>query len=251
MHWYLILLALLVTPLPSLSEEYLRVLIACDTASNLGSPTKKDIAHLKAALQEICLSTKLRLSMDVLAEERLSIENIQKWMKTIKKNSSDVVLFYYSGHGGRPYTLKSPWPFLVFMKKGESVSGDSIYQKLKSVGSRLTIIILDCCNNIIALKPSYGLRFTQKQHRKKSFYPGMKPLFLKTQGIMIMTGAAPGEKAFALDDGSVLTNSFLKALREAGSSKDATWEKVWLQTRKICSSKQNPISSLQISSMQE
>lgn len=248
MHWHFVFL-LLFAPCTTLSGESLHALIACDTFSDLRSSTKKDIAHVKTALHEISIQTGLRLTTHLLHDDTLTADNVRAWIQSIEKKPTDVVVFYYSGHGFRSQNMQTQWPRLFFSKKRESFSSDILYEHLYVIRSRLVIIILDCCNTFLASKIPEGLALTKNGSHQKTPLPGLKTLFLRTRGIIMAAGSSPGEAAFALDSGGVFTNSFIQALSSETTSENSTWNNIFDRTSETCSPMQRPISSLHIASI--
>ncbi len=241
MNWLLVFLC----AWPALlAGESFHALIACDTDLELETSAKQDISHVRTALREISLQTGLHLSMHFLSGNRLSANSIHSWIKKLEHKPPNVVLFYYSGHGFRSEIIHSPWPCLFLPKKVESVPSEPIYQRLYAIGSRLVIIILDCCNTPLAFK------HPRRAVREKSPLPGLKTLFLYTKGMIIAAGSSPGESAFALPDGSLFTNSWLHALRSHTASDDISWKEIFDATYVLCSPMQRPIFSLEIDAQQ-
>ena len=245
MRWYL-LLSLLLVNLTAYSEQSLEALIACDTFSDLRFSTRKDFIHLRSALREISSHTGLRLKMNILTGSSLTSNNVESWVENIEKAPADVVLFYYSGHGCQPQNMTTPWPCLMFPKKIEFFSSDALCARLKAIHSRLVIIILDCCNTTESTTPPGLQVFAPKVARAKTSLPGLKTLFLKTQGLVITAGSSPGEAAYALGNGSLFTNALIQALHTGTASTAVSWEGIFNHASEICSTRQHPISSLHI-----
>lgn len=245
MRWLCVLLFFSGLTVQLLGESF-QALIACDTYSELRPSTKKDIEHMRTVLREISVSTNLRLSMRFLYGDTLSADAVHSWVKSMEKSSPDVILFYYSGHGYRTDCCRSPWPYLFFPKSIESFPSDSLYTRLQAIGSRLVIIILDCCNNSLTPKfPVIG-SLAKAKGRTTTHLPGLKTLFLKNRGVIIAAGSSPGEAAFALPNGSLFTNSWLQALRSSATAEDVSWKTIFDSTSVLCSPMQRPIASMEV-----
>ena len=244
MRW-LLFFSILLCPFRIFSEQRLHALIACDTHSDLRSSTKKDLAHLKTTLRKISMYTGLRLKMHVLIGNALTADNVNLWTKGIEKALPDVVVFYYSGHGCA--SQETLWPCLVFPRKRERFPSEALYKRLHSLRSRLVIILLDCCNNSV---PSPIQGFVQRAKNAspcKTHLPGLKTLFLKTQGIIIAAGSAPGEEAFTVANGSLFTNSFVNALTSAPTKEQVSWKTIFERTAEACFPTQRPLFVLNVS----
>ncbi len=245
MKWYCVFFFFL-APFTELFGESLHALIACDTRSNIRTSTRKDIAHLRTSLREISIQTGLHLSMRFLYGDNLSTEKVQAWISSVKKKPPDIVLFYYSGHGFRTRASTTPWPSLYFPKKLENISSETVYNDLRTLPSRLVIIILDCCNTVMKGPPSLMAALAPDRGHQRASLPGLKTLFIRTEGIIIAAGSSPGESAFAQDDGSIFTNSLIQALSTEAKNEEVSWKNIFDRVSMICSPRQRPISFLQV-----
>jgi hypothetical protein len=158
-------------------EETLRALFACDTISDIRTSTKHDVSNLKRALHTIAKQTNLSLKIDTLDGDDLTINHLHATIKSYTNKKTEVILFYYSGHGYRTDDMKGLWPRMFFPAKKETILTEEIISRLQSLGARLIIILLDCCNNPAVFKSG-----TEPLHQKMAEpiknLPGLKTLFL-------------------------------------------------------------------------
>lgn len=241
-----LLIFLCLSPCEVYAKQILSALIACDTYSDLRTTTRKDTLHLRSALRSLCTHTDLRLKIHFLNGEALTAKNVDTWVRGIENAPSDIVFFYYSGHGRQANSTSTPWPYLLFPKNVETFPVEPLCERLEKLSSRLVIIILDCCNSIVRSKLPNPISFAFKGLPVKKSFPGLKTLFLKSQGRIIAAGAKPGEDSYSLDNGSFFTNSLIKALRTETTSAKVSWNSIFTQTALECSSMQHPIYQLTV-----
>ena len=235
------------SPLSAQPQNTLAALLACDTESDLGNPIKKDLANIRILMREISRYTGIQVKTAELSDANLSIESVQKWVADVNESHPDVVLFYFSGHGYRTASTLEPWPILFFSKPDEDLDSLTLWNNLKDLKPRLLIVLLDCCNRRSTFA-DLGLRQAAKNlvwETKR--HPGFKTLFLRTQGTILAIGAAPGEAAYALENGSLFTASLTQTMRSSTTAKKTSWNAILAHTASLCSRLQHPASFIQTS----
>jgi hypothetical protein len=228
-------------------KKTFHALIACDTNTNLKESLNNDIVHLKETLRLIAHETGLSLKSKTLTGEDLNRTNLLQWLKSLPHSSQDVVFFYFSGHGFRTEDVKSPWPYLFFISKSEIMPSSQISRFLKKVNSRLTIVLYDCCNGAPAVIP-YESAHGQVKNAPLPIrsFPGLKPLFLETKGMIIASGSSPGQNAYAFKQGGLFTTAFLYSLCTSSNTSNVSWKAILAKSEGLCSKWQKPIFSLKI-----
>ena len=172
---------------------------------------------------------------------------VQNWIADVNESHPDVILFYFSGHGYRTVSTLEPWPILFFSKTDEDLDSLTLWNSLKDLKPRLLIVLLDCCNRRSTFA-DLGLRQAAKNlvwETKR--HPGFKTLFLRTQGTILAIGAAPGEAAYALENGSLFTASLTQTMRSSTTAKKTSWNAILAHTASLCSRLQHPASFIQTS----
>jgi len=105
-------------------------------------------------------------------------------------------------------------------------------------------MLLDCCNNVTGR----GFRGRPKSPMGYNF-PGMKKLFLETQGTIVIMGAAPGGTSWYFHGkGGLFTSMFIRSLFEETQNENASWKRLFDRTYNYCIEQQRPFSILNISS---
>lgn len=240
----LVLLVYVFTPLASYANESLYALVVCDTLCDLRSATKRDLSSIKDLLQTVSEETGLNVTTHILHEGDVSTSNIQSCFQSVNGENFDVVLLYYSGHGYQNFLSNSSWPTVFFASRQESLPSEGLWDLIEQMHPRLSILILDCCNSPPESFPLAEKKFSKAVRATSLSYPGLKTLFLKTEGIVVIAGAAPGQSAIAFLDGSLFTNSFVQSLYYKALSKEASWNEVFARTVALCSPKQRPIANI-------
>lgn len=242
MRFYLntvLILLLCIQCITGYSEE-LRALFACDTLSDIKVSTRHDVANLTKALQTIAKHTNLSLKIDTLEGKELTLHRLNAKIDSYRGKNNGVVLFYYSGHGYRTDRMTSIWPRLFFPAKKERIFTEEITQRLQSLGARLVIVLLDCCNNPAIVK-SRAIVLQVKGVVQPKNLPGLKTLFLVSRGHIIASGSSPGGFSFSYKTGSIFTSSFIDALSDRCLSEHTSWQAVMEQTIARCAPVQHPI----------
>jgi hypothetical protein len=243
--WYgLLAITLFFAPISASCVEHLHALIACDTFSNLKAEVINNKTNLLKTLETIAAQTGMSLHVTVLTGADLTDRAVFSWLDQVRKTPDSVALFSYSGHGFRTSNYTEAIPFLFFTRDTHEFRTDQFYHRLESTGARLSIMLLDCCNNVT----SHGLRRRPKSPMGYSF-PGMKKLFLETQGTIVLMGAAPGGTSWYFHGkGGLFTSMFIRSLFEETQNENASWKRLFEKTYRYCAEHQRPLSLLNISS---
>lgn len=240
-------IALLFAPISASSLEHLHALIACDTFSNLRAEVINNKNNLLKTLNTISSQTGMSLHVTVLTGADVSDRAIFEWLQKVRQTPGCVALFSYSGHGFRTEDYTGAIPFLFFTRDTHEFRTDQFFQQLKSAGTRLAIMLLDCCNSVRRQD------FTWRTKSPMTYcFPGMKKLFLETKGTIVFMGAAPkGTSWYFHGRGGLFTSMFISALFEETQIENASWQRLFDRTYKYCVPQQQPFSLLNISSAEK
>jgi hypothetical protein len=252
-------LCFLTCTLEARSKPCLRALIVGDIVSKGIAPgTKIDMFRMKKSLKAIAHQIHYRPKITALAGKNLSRKQLKRWMLSIKKNSNDILLFYFTGHGCRSFKEKQPFPIIalpVAKPKNRMITMKSnlICKRIAQKNPRLSICIFDCCNSECYPKP-----FIEKSNLfslivpKKRKLPGLKSLFLRTRGVIWIAAAVPGQSAITAvagkHAGSYLTTSLLHSLIKGAEKPQITWAEVCKNStayiKHVLHGKQQPLYAL-------
>lgn len=152
-----------------------RALLVIDKASNLAG-LDEDRQHVESILQD--LRRQGRAQVTVLERQgEATAQGVQNFFRAQPDASADTVLFYYSGHGATDPRLGH---FLA-PTIGPRLLRSTLRQEIARLRPRTTIILTDCCSNVVRLPPSVG-----------AAQPGFetaRDLFLRAAGIVDVTAA--------------------------------------------------------------
>lgn len=246
MNWPLILLLALATIQLSAGEHKptIRALIACDmTSKDIRAGSKADKNRMKKSLSNIARLLGLQSKITVLPSRSFTPHSATQWLKKIPPNSNDIIIFYFSGHGGRIKKFKAPWPFLVFPGRSSSETprlliGDNVCSFIAQKQPRFALIMFDSCNNFFREKGVAAPKNIHACIQKNKQLSGLKKLFLQTRGILVASAASPGELAVTSVRGSltggIFTTGFILSLKQLSQKPNPTWKEVFLGTSEFC-----------------
>ena len=226
------------------SGEPLYALIACDTQSNLRSSVLSNKAHISDLLEIISVRAGMELHATVLMGGDLTEAAIFDWIHEVQKAPSGVAFFSYSGHGYRTQACTGVIPYLFFSKGRRTFRTDVFVHEFESSGQRLAIMLLDCCNNT-----NNAFRMEKLPRRRVvGDFPGMKTLFLETEGTIVFVGSSPGGSSwYYYGEGGLFTSSFIRSILEETQTKEASWQKLFDRAYRRCAPQQKPLSLMNIS----
>jgi len=202
----------------------LYALLCYDTISNVKGATYNDQKHIHEALWTINKELQAHITIKTLQGQNLTSKTLSKSMKKIPK--SDILLFYFSGHGFRPEISSLLFPYIILPAKHERYSAELICRQLEH-SACLVLLIFDCCN--CSRPPPEFLRTKSLSPS----LPGLYSLFNK-QGSVIFIGAVPGTPSLAYSNGSLFTTVFLNTLLFSCQNEHVSWEDIYEKTAQLC-----------------
>ena len=212
-----IVAAALAIPGTSFAANLHAILIIDTDDKNIGAMVARDMNIIGKEITEIAKATGLTLKDKVYAGRDFTLDNMKSAINDVQAGPNDVVFFYYSGHGFRTKDKKNRWPYPYF-HSNRTVDFGWIADSLRAKGARLTISLIDACNNVVNIQ----VREDQKSGFKSA--DGYKELFLNAKGYVTGASSIPGETSTATGSGSLFTLAWLKALRNETSQSKPNWD---------------------------
>lgn len=201
------------------------VLVANTEDRDIGKTCVIDKDATYKTFSEIAEFLEINFKPTVIAGKEFSKVNVDKAVSSVRPGPNDIVVFYYSGHGFNEVDEPYQFPYLDLRDKSFQKYGgpftlniESIYQKLRSKGARLNLVISDCCNK----DPTSGALVSSEGASTRTSSIGWnkencQALFMSKQPLSIMmTAAQKGElSAGNPSDGGIFTFIFREQLEKA------------------------------------
>ena len=180
--------------------------------------------------------------------DRFNRNNLVNLLNSFSCRKDDIIFFYYSGHGGRYENEGSDYPEMILKVQHGASDKDlfslhETYKKLKSKGSRLTIVMGDLCNSTWkgAYKPTKSSKSASV--KSSSVCDVYKNLFLNVKGGLIAASSKPGhtsgcaQYSDGTDAGGVFTASFLQCLGDyVSQGEEVSWNNLLEESRNMAQS---------------
>lgn len=168
-------------------------------------------------------------------------EAIDVWLKSQQPNKSDIVVFYYSGHGFRFSSDVSIYPRMwLKTSKDKTIETNNlsmeedVYDRIVKMGAGVNIVLSDCCNSVPGVTPSFAESSlvaektnALKQEELEQYIQDFDKLFMPDMPLSIIATASDStELAGGTPSmGGFFTHFFLEALDM--SIYDDELEPVW------------------------
>jgi hypothetical protein len=172
----------------------------------------RDYAILVASVSGLTLDMKEIIGADY------TCERIKESVDSFSAQSTDVILFYHSGHGFSPAenqtsTSASKYPSFDCEKNGADEDNiaqlpnlEDISKALRSKGARLTLVVADSCNVVLP-------RAAQFFSAKGITQDRIKAMFRDFKGSILMSSSVRGQYSWYTSDGGLFTNRLIDILR--------------------------------------
>jgi hypothetical protein len=199
------------------------IIVADTNDFKIGKSVEVDLKNITTLVSKIEKNTRLKLNKTVITGDEFQAAKIKAAVENLSVNPSDLVIFYYAGHGVNTGD-SSKWPSMHITDTNQYVELDWVTMMLKNKQPRFFIAMVDTCN--VFLPPSKSQRSSQDR--------GVMPigtnyyeLFLKPRGHMIASSTSPDQEAGGdIDNGGKFTSHFLASLREGLASSQPSWRSI-------------------------
>jgi hypothetical protein len=167
-----------------------------------------DLEHLGPMMEASAQITGLTYQPKVFSGTQFRVGLVGDYMRQMRVESDDVVLFYFSGHGSRQKTKKSVWPDLWYRLDKADIDLESVASEITAMRPRLGLVIADCCNNVLTLSPRIKAAAPHAELDQR-VVTNLGRLFLQSRGVWLAAAASPGDYSYADDNGGYYTNALL------------------------------------------
>ena len=207
------------------------LLIIADTEDTLiGGGCEKDLADMRNRLDTVARQIGYSMNLVVVSKNQFSREGIDKALSSVTCTSTDVLFFYYTGHGFSTLNRTSDFPLLYL--HSDSTDLMQVHQQLVAKRPRLCITLGDCCNNIVKDMTNIFSMPIQKGLDTKKDQDMLRRLFVESRGDVLIGTSKRGEYATTHpSDGSYYSKVWIDGLRQAQSNNnDLSWETFLVDT---------------------
>ena len=197
------------------------ILCIADHESDIGAGTVVDMNNISALLDKISQNTGMPLNKIVITgtSGNLNSAFLTATINNLAVGADDVVMFYYSGHGGANENAGgSRWPLMVF-SESDLPDFAQVSESIRARGPRFVLTMADCCNN-------YSWQAKTAPIVPRGSQDAYSALFLTPRGHLYMSAASPGEFSLGGDDGGMFTNQFLLHFYAQVDAGNSDWSSI-------------------------
>ncbi|NPV00992.1 MAG: caspase family protein [Brevinematales bacterium] len=194
--------------------------------NNIADSVRADFSYISKLLDVLEKYGVINVDKIVLRGADATKDNIVKVLKKLKLNKNDVLMVYFSGHGG----MENGQLFLETADIEQLYRGE-LEEIVEAKDAKLKLVFTDACSSsidgLIAVKTLGGINKANKQQALVEIY---KNLFLNHEGMLYMTAASEGEYAWSGDRGGAFTESLI--YETLLQNPKPTWEEVCKSAKK-------------------
>lgn len=185
-------------------SRMVRAVLVVDTASGL-SGLEQDRDRMLGLLGP--LRDEGRCEVTVLEGPDATAGALLGTLRQMGGAGGDTVLVYYTGHGATDPARGHALTFTA----GPPLLRSTLRAELARLAPRLTLLISDCCSNVVELPPAVAAPFANPR-------PNLRSLFLRTRGVVDLNGSTYDpltgveESAWGLPDGGIFTKALFQVV---------------------------------------
>jgi hypothetical protein len=189
------------------------IYIGDSDAADIGSAVQYDLSNVDDEIERIVRYTGVKVKKTLFAGSNARIGLVIDRLEDMKVANHDLIILYFSGHGYRVRANgDSPWPNLYFHHEASGVQLELILELLRGKMARLTVVLVDCCNNLLSDYSAPPVR--KALYTVGSLERGYRKLFLEAAGFITIASCDVGQTSLALANGSLYTLTFIDVLHE-------------------------------------
>jgi hypothetical protein len=239
---------------PAEKKTRLHLMIVADTLDKtIGSACAKNIQRITETFSELTNFLGIKLLSTLIAGKQYSKKNIEDALKKLMPAPTDIVVFYYAGHGfsipekprrfpnlklkNFPTVRENFRDSLAWARQSRkdnitySMNIEDIFNTIKAKKGRFNLVISDCCNDdIFSVSPKGSKPGKTKASGVEWSEANLRQLFLSQERkSLLITAAQSGQRAACNDTyGSFFTYFFRASLESYCSKlqKPTTWDVV-------------------------
>lgn len=185
-----------------------------------------DILHMQDMLEHGCPVSRLAAEQYWLERNADSAPStVLNAIAELRANRNDTILIYYTGHGG----LDNRGSY--FHMAGGKLYRDEVIAAAKEHGTRLVVLLSDCCNSRDDGRAETAPR--AGHFERDDYSPLFQSLFVDPKGVVDVNACGPSESAFFLpppkQDGDEMGSLFTTAMTRWAKEKNedrSSWDEL-------------------------
>jgi hypothetical protein len=220
------------------------ILIA-DTINENEFATKPDMQAIQGELHHFCRQARIPLKEKVFLGSDFKRTKIESYLTSLKVDSSDTIVFYFSGHGYRTQDQKTPWPCLNFEFYQPGIDLKWVVDCIRQKRAQFALIMADCCNNFMDRGFDNESKFIQMNlPYYQPYYPGYQPLLLNSKGCLVVCSSSIGQFSYGSKMGGLFTQCFLSSLTQESHQSKPNWKLLIERASSYIKDVQKPIYAI-------
>lgn len=204
----------------------LHAILVVDTIHDICSVTQSDLRRWQKELRIIAKHTGVILREKNFIGLEFNKEKVKSYIENLKLEESDVIIFYFSGHGYRTFQKKTPWPILTFEFYKPGLDIQWMIDTIRSKKPQFALVMSDCCNNYM----EYGFFGNETKNvlinlrQISPQYAGYKQLFCHAKGCIAISSCSEGQFSYGSHQGGLYTQCFFHSLNRELQEKKPSWK---------------------------
>lgn len=218
------IIAVLLAATHCYAETTFHVIMVADTEDErIGPLVKSDVLLLSTRFDQNL--PQRQLVFRTLSKKDFNPTTVMNHIAQRNVDSDDVLIFYYSGHGGYDPKLKEHF----FAFGGIGLARTEVRKALQQKRPKLAVLISDSCSNPVI--PEYYNSPAEPGPRQVSLL--FHSLFVEPSGLVDISASSPGETASGTGAGSYFTIAFTDSL--SNSNRRTSWSQFLSEVRQSAS----------------
>lgn len=247
-----------------LGKIHLVLVLDTNDPTRVGDGAESVLSYFDRRFEHVAKHTGMEVVEHYHHANEFTRDRVVNTLNEMSVSSTDVVFFYYFGHGFRYDNESDPYPIMFIgenMEDSPETAGlelSAVYNHINQLQPRLGIVIAEACNKSIGDRAPY---YDDNSTWAMNTYAGSKTnkfhdLFVKTKGMAIVASSAPGQKSWANSSGGYFFDHFMDAFNyevSATNAGTANWNDIFekVQVNTIRKSKEKCQGSANCYSLQE
>lgn len=242
-RFFVLSLICLLFAISEVQAKTIHAILVADTVNNITEVTEPNITLFQQELRQVCKHTQLGLKEKIFVGKDFNSDKIMAHLQGLQIDPSDVIFFYFSGHGFHAHQKKSHWPNMEFYRN--EFDFEKVINVVKAKQARLSLVFADCCNNYHEQANEAVPRNINVNLENKRINPeGYRRLFLDAKGCIAVCSASPGQFSYGCHKGGLYTQCFLTSLNHELANPNPNWKSLLDRASKFIGRVQKPIAQL-------